>query len=212
MYNPTIAPPFGGELQARSGGRKPGAACCQRVRRSGCRFRFDVPKGKKAKAIEGGRSLVGAYVRQGLPRRKSFPDCPTMRTHARGGEACRPCDNVYIIARHSPAPGCFSSLFELSEARGAPISSPLPLFPSKSSLSLVFSVSTPSNTSQCPSRLKFRPPLNFCLSDKQTMLSTPNKRSCAILRALYAINGERLKAQHTESHAIICCTRPQYVV
>lgn len=210
MYNPTIAPPFGGELQARSGGRKPGAACCQRVRRSGCRFRFDVPKGENVKAIEGGRSLVGAYVRQGLPRRELFPDCPAMRTHARSAQTLRQC--IYYRKAYPRARGAFQVFSSFPKPEVPPSAPPSLSFHQKSSLSLIFSISTLSNISQCPSRLKFRPPLNFCLSDKQTMLSTPNKRSCAILRALHAINRERLKAQHTESHARICCTRPQYVV
>lgn len=146
MYNPTIAPPFGGELQARSGGRKPGAACCQRVRRSGCRFRFDVPKGKKAKAIEGGRSLVGAYVRQGLPRRELFPDCPTMRTHARGGKACRPCDNVDIIARHIPAPGVLFKSFRAFRSPRCPHQLPPPSLSIKKAPSPSFSPSPLSQT------------------------------------------------------------------
>lgn len=48
---------------------------------------------------------------------------------ARAARSRRPCDNVYIIARCSPRPGWFSSLFEHFKAREACISSPPVLFP-----------------------------------------------------------------------------------
>lgn len=155
--------------------------------------------------------MVGAYVRQGLPRRELFPDCPTMRTHARGGKACRPCDNVYIIARHSPAPGVLFKSFRAFRSPKCPHQLPPPSLSIKKLPLPHFLHLHSLKHITMPLSLKISPTIEF-LSFRQTMLSTPNKRSCAILRALRAINWERLKAQHTESHARICCTRPQYVV
>ena len=118
-----------GKRQAQSGERKPGAVCCQRVavawvgRSVGGRFGdacFDV----------GGVSLFGAYVRQGLPCRESFPDCPTMRTHAREQQEAADLATMYILSQGiAPRPGWFSSLFERFKAQEACISSPPVLFP-----------------------------------------------------------------------------------
>lgn len=97
---------------------------------------------------------------------------------ARTREALRPCDNVYIIARHSPPPGCFSSLFELSEARDALISSPLPLFPSKKlplphflHLHSLKHITMPLSLKISPAIefLSFRQ-ANYALNPKQTLL------------------------------------------
>lgn len=143
----------------------------------------------------GGGCRVGNRFRIVLP-------CARTRESSRKPQTLRQC--IYYRKAYPRARGAFQ-VFSSFPKPEVPPSAPSSLsFHQKSSLSLIFSISTLSNTSQCPSRLKFRPPLNFCLSDKQTMLSTPNKRSCAILRALYAINWERLKAQHTESQTRIC--------
>jgi hypothetical protein len=59
---------------------------------------------------------------------------------------------------------------------GKRASAPLPSYFLAFSLSLSKPAFTSSHTLQRPSRLKFRPLSNFYLSDKQTMLSTSNKR------------------------------------
>lgn len=156
--------------------------------------------------------MFGAYVRQGLPCRKSFPDCPTMRTHAREQQKAADLATMYILSQGiAPRPGWFSSLFEHFKAREACISSPPVLFPCLFSFPLKINSRSLKHITT-PLSLKISPTIEFLSFRQANYVLNPNKRSCAILRALHAINGERLKAQHTESQMRICCTRPQYVV
>lgn len=170
-----FAPPSSGKRQARSGGRKPGAACCQRVAvawvgRPVVRFGGDV--------LMPGRVIVWRICSAGVAVSEIVSGL-SYHAHARARAASRrPCDNVYIIARHNPRPGCFSSLFELSKARGAPISSLLPLFPSKKlplphflHLHFLKHITMPLSLKISPTIefLSFRQ-ANYALNPKQTLL------------------------------------------
>lgn len=153
-----------GKRQAQSGERKPGAVCCQRVavawvvgRWFGSVVMFDA----------GGVSLFGAYVRRGLPCRKSFPDCPTMRTHAREQQKAADLVTMYILSQGiAPRPGWFSSLFERFKAREACISSPPVLFPCLFSFPLKTNLHFLTHA-QMPLSLKISPAIEF-LSFRQS--------------------------------------------
>ena len=148
--------------------------------------------------------MLGAYVRQGLPCRKSFPDCPTMRTHAREQQEAADLATMYILSQGiAPRPGWFSSLFERFKAREACISSPLALFPCLFSFPLKINSRSLKHITM-PLSLKISPAIEF-LSFRQANYALNLKQTpCAILRALYAISGERLKTQYAESQMRIC--------
>lgn len=89
-----------------------------------------MPPGAVVRVL--GWSLFGAYVRQGLPWRRFAIDYIALFQFAHARARRSDLATMYILSQGiARLPGCFSSLFELSEARGALISSPLPLFPSK---------------------------------------------------------------------------------
>ena len=134
-----FAPPSSGKRQARSGGRKPGAACCQRVAvawvgRPVVRFGGDV--------LMPGRVIVWRICSAGVAVSEIVSGL-SYHAHARARAASRrPCDNVYIIARYSPAPGVVFKSFRAFQSPGSvhqlpshPISLPF-LFPSQNQLSL----------------------------------------------------------------------------
>lgn len=148
-------------------------------------------------------SLFGAYVRRGLPCRKSFPDCPTMRTHAREQQAVD-LATMYILSQGiAPRPGWFSSLFEHFKAREACISSPPVLFPCLFSFPLKINSRSLKHITM-PLSLKISPTIEFLSFRQSNYALNPKQTPCAILRALYAINGERLKTQYAESQTRIC--------
>ena len=134
-----------GKRQARSGGRKPGAACCQRVAvawvgRSAVRLGNDV--------LMLGCVIVWGVCSAGVAVSEIVSGL-SYHAHARARAAAsrRPCDNVYIIARHSPAPGVVFKSFRAFQSPGSvhqlpshPISLPF-LFPSQNQPSLPHTLS-----------------------------------------------------------------------
>lgn len=136
--------------------------------------------------------MLGAYVRRGLPCRKSFPDCPTMRTHAREQQQAADLATMYILSQGiAPRPGWFLSLFERFKAREACISSPLTLFPCLFSFPLKINSHSLKHITMSLS-LKISPSIeflsfrqaNYALNPKQTLLRdfkgvTRNQRGTA---------------------------------
>ena len=100
-----FAPPLSvasGKRQARSGGRKPGAACCQRVAVAWVVGRWFG----SVMSWRWGRVIVWRICSAGVAVSEIVSGLSYhAHARARAARSRRPCDNVYIIARHSPAPG-----------------------------------------------------------------------------------------------------------
>ena len=143
-----------------------GAVCCQRVAVAWVVGRW-FGSVRWCCFDAGGVSLFGAYVRRGLPCRKSFPDCPTMRTHAREQQEAADLATMYILSQGiAPRPGWFSSLFERFKAREACTSSPPVLFPCLFSFPLKTKLHFLTHA-PTPLSLKISPSIEF-LSFRQT--------------------------------------------
>lgn len=101
---------------------------------------------------------------------------------ARTREAARRADlaTMYILSQGiARLPGCFSSLFELSEARGALISSPLPLFPSKKLPLPHFLHLRPLKHITMPLSLKISPTIEFLSFRQANLCSQPQTNAPA---------------------------------
>lgn len=139
--------------------------------------------------------MFGAYVRRGLPCRKSFPDCPTMRTHAREQQEAADLATMYILSQGiAPRPGWFSSLFEHFKAREACISSPPVLFPCLFSFPLKINSRSLKHITM-PLSLKISPAIEFLSFRQANLCSQPQINALRDFKGI--IHNQRGTAQNT---------------
>lgn len=156
-----MRPPFDGERQATSAERR---AQARRGALSACRggvgCRSVVRLGDDVLML--GCVIVWRICSAGVAV-SGIVSGLSYHAHARARAAGsrRPCDNVYIIARYSPAPGGGFQVFSSVSKPGKRASAPLPPYFLAFSLSLSKPTFTSSHTLQCPLSLKISPSIEF---------------------------------------------------